>query len=520
MKLASLDLEVTNKFSKLFIDYIQENDSLKDYYNVFPHVENFEQLIKERKFSAENRKILCQTLDKQYTNISKSTSLELSLTQLAMPNTFTITTGHQLNIFTGPLYFIYKIITVINTSKVLKEKYPDYNFVPVYWMASEDHDYDEIKYFRLDGKKHVWETGQNGAVGRFDTKELSKLAQEIPGIPDFFKTAYKQGKNLAEAVQLYVNELFGDEGLVVVDADDTDLKRLFATVIEDDIFNHSAKKVVGDCTDKLEAIGYKTQVFPREINFFYLDDQLRSRIEYHDGLYKVLDTDISFDRETLEKLIQEEPERFSPNVILRPVYQEAILPNLAYVGGPSEVAYWFQLKPIFDHYKIPFPALMPRNFAMIVPKHVSNKIEKTGLSWEEMFKDKNEIFKHIAIENTDNKVLLNGQMNELVDLFEKIKAQAESIDPTLKAHVEAQSVRTQHKLEVIEKKFIRAEKRKHSDKINQIESVLSYLFPNGGLQERTDNFLNFYLANPQFVKNLTDQLDPFDYRFHIFDNGQ
>ena len=520
MKLASLDLEVTNKFSKLFIDYIQEKDSLKEFYNIFPKVENFEQLIKERKFSAENRKILCQALEKQYTNISKSTRLELSLTQLADSKTFTITTGHQLNIFTGPLYFIYKIITVINTCKVLKEKYPDYNFVPVYWMASEDHDYDEIKYFRLDGRKYTWETDQNGAVGRFNTKELFKLAEDIPGIPEFFKSAYKQSKNLAEAVRYYVNELFGDEGLVVIDADDSDLKKLFVPVIEDDIFKHSAKAVVGECSEKLESVGYKTQVFPREINFFYLDDQLRSRIEFQDGIYKVLDFDISFDQASLEKLIKESPEKFSPNVILRPVYQEVILPNLAYIGGPSEVAYWFQLKPIFDCHNIPFPALMPRNFAMVVPNHIFKKIEKTGLSWEEMFKDKNEIFKQIALDNTDNKVLLNGQINELVELFERIKTQAETIDPTLKAHVEAQSVRTQHKLEVIEKKFIRAEKRKHSDKINQIDSILDYLFPNGGLQERTDNFLNFYLANPQFVRNLIDQLDPFDYRFHIFDNGQ
>lgn len=520
MKLASLDLQVTNKFSGLFIDYIQEKDSLKDFYNLFPKTENFDQLIKERKFSAENRKILCQALDSQYANVSKSSALELNLTRLADSNTFTITTGHQLNIFTGPLYFIYKIVTVINTCKVLKEQYPNFNFVPVYWMASEDHDYDEIKYFRLDGKKHVWETDQQGAVGRFTTKELAKLAQEIPGMPEFFKSAYKQGKNLSEAVRLYVNELFGEEGLVVVDADDHNLKALLIPVIEDDIFNNSAKRVVGECTDKLEATGYKTQVFPRDINFFYLDDNLRSRIEYDDGMYKVLDTEISFDRSELEKLIKAEPEKFSPNVILRPLYQEMILPNLAYVGGPSEVAYWFQLKPIFDHHDIPFPALMPRNFGMVVPKHINNKIDKTELTWEELFKDKNEIFKQVAVDNAKDSVLLNGQMNELVELFAKIKKQAETIDPTLKAHVEAQSVKTQHKLEVIEKKFIRAEKRKHSDKINQIEAILAYLFPNDGLQERTDNFLNFYLANPQFVKNLLDQFNPFDYRFHIFDNGQ
>ena len=520
MKLASVALDKTNKFSSLFLDYISEKNSIKEFYTQYPKVDNFEEQIKNKKFSAENRKILCQVLNDQYQQLNILPQVQKNIELLENQNTFTVTTGHQLNIFTGPLYFIYKIVSVINICKQLAKRYPTYNFVPVYWMASEDHDFDEISYFRLNAKKYKWSTEQKGAVGRFDTKEIAQLANEIPGIPDFFKTAYKKSKTLAEAVRMYVNDLFEEEGLIVLDADDHQLKGLFKEVIKDDIFNNSAKSLVDECSKNIEEKGYKTQIHPREINFFYLENDIRERIEKVGDKFKVLDTTIEFDENEIAKLIEEEPEKFSPNVVLRPLYQETILPNLAYIGGPAEVAYWFQLKSLFVHFKTQFPILMPRNFAMVVPNHILKKVKKINVSWDLLFKDKNELHKTVVLENSTKKVMLNGQINEMVALFEKIKKQAEDIDFTLLAHVEAQSVKTKTKLENIEKKFVRAEKRKHQDKIDQIDSVLDNLFPNGGLQERTDNFLNFYLENPNFIRQLINDFDPFDYRLHILSNGE
>ncbi len=518
MKCISVDLAQTGKFSNLFLDYLKERPELKKFYNTFPKVENFAELIQKRNFSAESRKILCQVLNAQYQHLHKHDALNQNLQLLSDERTFTITTGHQLNIFTGPLYFIYKIVSVINTCKTLKVQYPDYNFVPVYWMASEDHDYDEINYFRLEGKKYKWETKQSGAVGHFEPLALANLAKEIPGMPSFFVEAYANANTLADAVLHYVNALFGEEGLVVVDADQHDFKSLFANVIQDDLTNHTAKGLVENASEALDKLGYKTQVFPREINFFYLDKNLRSRIEIQNGNYKVLDTELEFTPDEMDAILANEPEKFSPNVILRPLYQETLLPNLAYIGGPAEVAYWFQLKPVFDYFKVAFPALMPRNFAMIVPPHILSKIEKLGLSCEELFKSSPDLHKNVVVNDAGHKVLLNGQKEEFMLLFEKIKQQAATIDPTLVAHVDAQGTRTLSKLEAIEKKFIRAEKRRNSEKIGQLDAVLDYLFPNGGLQERSDNFLNFYRGDQQFVKKLIAQFDPFDFRFHILTN--
>lgn len=520
MRLEKVDFDSTNQFSKIFTDYIGNASQLRPFYSNPPKLDTFKDQFKTKKFSKEHRKILCQVLSEQYESLSPAEPVAHNIQALEESKTYTITTGHQLNIFTGPLYFIYKIVSVINTCKRLKKNYPEHNFVPIYWMASEDHDFDEISYFRLSGKKLQWKTNQQGAVGRFDPKELKDLIDSTPGIPDFFKNAYLKSKSLTDAVRQYVNHLFEDEGLVVLDADHSKLKTLFADVIADDLQHHKANELVNKQSDQLDAAGYKCQVFPREINFFYLKDDLRERIVEENGIYKILETDISFTKEEILEELENHPERFSPNVIMRPLYQEAILPNLAYFGGPGELAYWFQLKSVFDHYNTPFPILMPRNFALVIPEHIERKMKKAGVALLDVFTPKHELLKQLALKNAGNEVHLNGQKNDILDLFEKIKAKAATIDPTLAPHVEAQQTKTANKLDTIQKKFIRAEKKKQSDRMRQTEDILDFLFPKGVLQERTDNFLNFYLLDDRFINDLIDAFDPFDFHFNVLIYGK
>ena len=520
MRLEKVDFENTNQFSKIFTDYIGNASQLRPFFGKSPSLDSFELQIKEKQLSAAHRKILSQVLTEQYRALSPDQAVIKNIESLSDNNTFTVTTGHQLNIFTGPLYFIYKIVSVINTCKQLKAAYPDYEFVPVYWMASEDHDFDEISYFRLNGKKIQWKTDQTGAVGRMKPKELKSILDSTPGIPKFFKDAYLKQDTLADAVRAYVNHLFESEGLVVLDADDAQLKGLFADIIKDDLISHKANDLVNSQSQKLDESGFKSQVFPREINFFYLKDELRERIVEEKGKYRVLETDIEFTSEEIEKELAQHPERFSPNVIMRPLYQEVILPNLAYFGGPGELAYWFQLKSTFDHYSIPFPILMPRNFALIIPEHIQRKMKKAGCDHLDVFTPKHALMKQLALAHANEEIELNGQKKDILSLFEKIKTQAASIDPTLAPHVEAQQTKTAHTLEAIEKKFIRAEKKKQADRMRQTEEVLDYLFPGGVLQERTDNFLNFYLLNENFVRDLLDIFDPFDLSFNVILHGE
>ena len=217
----------------------------------------------------------------------------------------------------------------------------------------------------------------------------------------------------------------------------------------------------------------------------------------------------------MEKLIDDQPEMLSPNVILRPLYQEIILPNLAYIGGPSELVYWLQLKSMFGHFGIPFPILMPRNFGMIMDHVLVRKFEKTGLDLKDLFEEKNYLNNHWVLKNSTSNLTLGATINSFRAAFDAIRTQAAAIDPSLTAHVEAKGKQTLHNLEVIEKKMLRAEKRRHAEKLKQIETIKEALFPGGSLQERTDNFLNFYQPKASFLSDVKDAFDPFDYRMHI-----
>ncbi len=517
MRLTKVPFDQTRSFSDFFLDYISKKESLAPFYRRFPSLQNFKDQVTEKQklFSDDHRTTLVDALTHQYKNIPPTKEVADNINLLKEKNTFTITTGHQLNIFTGPLYFIYKIVTVINTCRQLKAQYPDYNFVPVYWMASEDHDYEEIKSFRLYGKKYSWNTTQSGGVGRFKTEGFKELLCSLPGDTTIFQDAYLKHDTLANAVRYYVNALFENEGLLVVDADDRALKSQFKQVMREDIFNQVTNKRVDETNDQLKQNGYEAKVLCRDINFFYLDNSIRSRIEKNKDNYQVVDTDITFTKRELEKVIDEEPEKLSPNVILRPLYQETILPNLAYIGGPSEIVYWLQLKGVFDHFKTPFPILMPRNFGLVIEAHIMKKFEKTGLTIDDLFQDKNYLFNHWTLKNSKHNLTVGTERNQIEVLYEDLIQRAGSIDKTLEPFVSAERKRSMKSLDKIEHKMLRAEKRVQKEKLGQIEAVKDTLFPNGSLQERTDNFLNFYQGDKDFIHKLIEQFDPFDFQMHV-----
>lgn len=516
MNVSQLDFRSTHAFSPFFLDYIEQKPELQKFYHRFPTKENFQSQLQEKSsFSKAHRDRLAQALTAQYSTLKIHEAVQKNLAALGNEKTFTVTTGHQLNIFTGPLYFIYKIVTVINPCAELQKQYPGYHFVPVYWMASEDHDYEEIKSFRLYGQKYTWNTQQSGAVGRFKLDELKKLANEVPGDVNLFKEAYGRNQTLRAAVRHYVNDLFGRYGLVVVDGDDRELKKGFSQVIEDDLFHHTASQKVEASTKELQQLGYHTQVNARDINLFYLDSGIRNRIEKKGDGFSVVDSSLMFSAEQIKSLINNEPEKFSPNVILRPLYQEMILPNLAYVGGPAELVYWLQLKTMFESFQVPFPILMPRNFAMVMDDATQRKFLKTGLELKDLFEEKNFLFNHWVAKNSQHDLSLGKELEKLKWLYQSVQHHAQLIDPTLAKLVAAKNKRAHDDLERIEKKMLRAERRKHEEKLRQIEAVKDALFPNGSLQERTDNFLNFYQRDSSFVDKLVQQLKPFDFRFNV-----
>lgn len=510
-----IDLRDAGSFSSLFLDYIDGKEELKSFYGLTPTKENFIEQIKRKNFDHAQRLALHESLTHQYGALEKSASVFNNIYSLQNENTYTVCTGHQLNIFTGPLYVIYKIISVINICKKLREEYPAYNFVPVYWMASEDHDFEEIASFNLFGKKHVWNTEQRGAVGRFRPQALNELLEMLPERVPLFEEAYLDHNTLAGSVRNYMNELFGQEGLVVVDGDDAILKKTFSSTMIDDLFKNHAKEIVDKTSSRLGQAGYKAVAYPREINFFFLNGMLRERIVKEGDLYKVLNSELVFTERELLDEIHDHPERFSPNVILRPLYQESVLPNVAYVGGPGEISYWLQFKDMFEYFGEAFPILMPRNFGMVVPKTITKKIKKLGLQTSDLFKPIDELKKAYLAGQHLNGDLFDIEKGVLREILHKIAEKVIAVDGSLKGFTAAEINKVDKVIMNLEKRVSKSHEANNEMAMNQLQSIKGKLFPEGHLQERHDNFLNFYFNDHKFIGDLLKRLDPFDFTFDV-----
>ncbi len=521
-----MDYDETRCFSSTIIRLLQKDKKLKPFINQFPSLNSFKSIIEQRSFKGD-REILKQVVSHQYQHISsQSSSLKNNISSLKENNTFTITTGHQLNIFTGPLYFIFKIITAINLAKKLKEEFPDQNFVPVYWMATEDHDFEEINHTYIGGKKISWKAQVSGATGRLNPKTIQQALNEYRGIlgatanaeklSEIVQQAYAEHQTLADATRFLVHAFFGEYGLVIVDADDLQLKKAFAPIIQQDIIEQNSFKLINQSSEKLAEIDIHVQVNPREINFFYLKDDLRERIVFEDGVYKVLDTEIEFTEPELKDEISIHPERFSPNVVMRPLYQEVVLPNLAYIGGGGELAYWLQLKSNFEFYKVDFPLLILRNSAMLADEKTKQKLDQLDFSFQEVFEGTETLKKRYVCGHSTHELNIQKEWIQIHHIFEALKERMQGIDPTLGPSTEAVEVRLKKAMDSLERKLMRAEKRNFAEAISSIERIKQTLFPGGGLQERKENFGSFYVKyGDDLIKTLVENLDPLAFQFTI-----
>ncbi|MGN6802314.1 MAG: bacillithiol biosynthesis cysteine-adding enzyme BshC [Ginsengibacter sp.] len=492
----------TGRFSKIVVDYVNSADALKDFYTHPVDIDGIKTAIVERKKFDTNRKVLVEEFSKQYEGIEVSEKLKANINALLDENTFTICTAHQPNIFTGHLYFIYKIFHTIKVADLLNKELEGQRFVPVFFMGSEDADLQELNHVVIGGEKYTWETKQTGAVGRMKVDDdLLKLIERIAGrlsvekygseLIELLKKCFIKNSTIENSTFLFVHYLFKDYGLLVLLPDNSAYKNQMKEIFEDDIFNHTSSEIVNTSSSKL-AENYKAQAYPREINLFYLKDNIRNRIVALGDHFVVHDTDIVLSKEEMKKQLKEHPELFSPNVILRGLFQEMILPDVAWIGGGGELAYWLQLKDLFNHYRVPFPLLITRNSFLLVDEKSQRLLEKLNLDAKALFRGKGNVLNDLVKNESNNVLTLQKQIKGFQSGYEEIKTIVGNIDPTLKEHTSALETKQMKKLSALEKKMLRAEKRKFAEQKNQLEKLYALLFPSGELQERVENFMLFY----------------------------
>jgi len=519
--------ELIEKFisrDRKVLKYIESFYSEK---SLIKHSEN-----KSKNFNKEKRQIFVKSLKSQYSKIDVSKNTLKNISSLLDSNTFCITTGHQLNLFTGPFMVILKIAQVISISKQLNNNIEKFKYVPVLWIASEDHDFEEIPEVNINHKSIKWEIDSNSLpVGEIEINNFDNILNEYKNllieydykekIEKIIDNSYKKGDSLSTSTIKFINSLFSDHGLIILDANNKDLKTLFKNQLKDEVENFSCKEKTSSQISNLKKDfkSFKVQVNPSDINFFKLTDKGRKRIRYEKESYNV-DDENSYKKEEILNLIDKSPELFSPNAIMRPLYQEIILPNVCYVGGPNELRYWMQLKTYFDKNKVQFPILKLRNSAYIIDSKISKKIKKSGIEINYFMGDLNSLINY-KIKNSSNlKLNFDSLRSNLISQFDELRKVSLKTDKSFIGAVNAQEKKQKKGIDDLEKKLIKAEKKNHEDEIQLVKSLYNYFHPKNINQERYLNFGNFYsYKGPLFIDYIVDKISITEDKILIIDLG-
>ena len=481
---------------RVFKALVTRDPNMRPFISAFPDREGFERVLTARTHPADRRKTLINVLETQHRQ-SDHAAVHANIAALADAKTFTVTTGHQLTLFTGPAYFVYKIAHAIALARDLHDLFPGYRFVPLYWMAAEDHDFAEINHVNTTRGKAEWPHDAGGAVGELTTEGLQQALNELATLLGW--TAEDERYTLlarslampdyASAARTWVEALFGDSGLLVLDASDRALKQLFVPYLCDDVRNQTGFKSVSEQSAAIEAAGFSRQINPREINLFYLSLGQRARIEAtEEGIYRAGSHEWA-STDALCADIAAHPEKFSPNVVLRPLYQEVILPNLCYIGGGGELAYWLQLKTLFTASEVAFPVLMPRQGVTVLNAKDALQAQEFGFWGDGLFAPIDAMVKTYLGQQHDDDIFFAATQAELKGMYARIAERLKAIDASLEGRALAVLARQEKELEGLEKSALKAHKQREEVMIHRIERVHAAVYPNGELQER---FLNYF----------------------------
>ncbi len=510
--------------------YIKEPQKLKNFFAWDADISSFGEIIKTKKEHKINRPLLVEVLKEQYAAFANVDTQIEKIELLNKDTTFTVTTAHQPSLLTGPLYYIFKIASVINLSKNLKTKYPEYDFIPIFITGGEDHDFEEINHIQLFDTEISWnnDSWKGGSVGQLTTEGLSQVIDEVSaklGNNSFgaewlrkeIEPLISRSKNYGEFARALTHKIFGQHGLVILSMDDQRLKDQFGPIIKKEIFEQPSVALIEQTQKELQSLGWKPQAHARNINFFYRTEDQRTRITFEENEYATVNGSKSWTKSELEKEINSNPQAFSPNVVMRPLYQESILPNLAYIGGGGEIAYWLERKSQFEHFEIPLPMLIRRSSAMFVNSAASKQLSKSKMAFENYFQQPDDLIKLYMKSNNESAYSLEEQKKGLRELMSVAVDKAKTADPTLEKLALAEVSKMEKGIDTIEKKISKAIKRKEEVELNRMSKIQQNLFPNNGLQERKQNF--FQIVNEYgfgILDQMIETLDPLEKQFTAF----
>ena len=505
--------------------YQNHYHDLKDFLSFPPTKEGLREAILQRQNYDVDRHLLHEIWKGQY--IASATELQLfNISKITEKTTFTVTTAHQPVIFGGPAYYFYKICSTIHLANSLNADFPEFHFIPVFINGSEDHDVEEIKKTYVFHNELIWDTLQHGPVGRFSTEGLdqvfgnfSHLLGHSPTanqIITIFQKSLQGATDYNTFVFNWVNAVFGKYGLLFLNMDNAHLKRNFLSIMRAEIFETPSQALVLETQNALEQFGFKPQAYAREVNLFYLSHQSRDRIIPEENNSYVIGSQ-HYSAEQLSEMLTAHPEHFSPNVIMRPLYQEFSLPNIAFIGGGGEISYWLERKQQFEHFGVFYPVLIRRNSFLLVPKNIQKTIEKLHLEISDFLLPEHEIITKylglVSAHSTD----LTEEENSIMNAFDAVAKKAGLVDATLEPFVHGEASKLIKGFSNVKHRIIKAAKSREETSINQIKNIHEKLFPAGGLQERKDNLFSFLVnqSDKDLLEEMIQMSDPMDKSFKV-----
>ncbi len=503
-------------FSPLFVDYVSDYDKVRDFFpGDVKDSASWEDAFVRVGSLERDRSGLVQILSRQNRDFHCGVQTLSNIDSLLNDSTYAVVTGQQVGLFTGPLYTIYKTLTAIKLARKLNEQYPGKQFVPVFWLAGEDHDLAEVSSVGLIDNQNNFRsleyvpealkgTTNPGAVGNIELDEgLGEFLESVTGVlvptefsekvMELFHTAYQKGMTYNKSFVHLMNDLLVDSGLIFIDPGDPEVKKVLSPVFEKEVHEASlTSQLMIERSAELER-RYHAQVKPKSINLFLLHKRGRYLIEQRNEGYGLKGSRQQFTREEMEEMLREKPDLFSPNVVLRPVCQDLLLPTAAYVAGPAEVAYMAQLGPVYDRFGVPQPLVYPRASATIIEDKVGKVLERFSLDVSDFYRDVELVKQQVAVQvsevNFDE--LFGGTKASLDDVLRSLGKGLEKIDPTLMGALKNAQEKIKFQVDALGQKAIAAQKRKDEITMRQIEKAAFHLFPGGVFQERQINVLHY-----------------------------
>jgi len=526
-----LDIRQLPGSSSLVRDYVHAFSRLSAFFAGDPHAPDaYRRQSEQRDARAYQRNELRDALLAQNEAWNVPPIVRQRIQELSEPRAVAVVTGQQTGLFGGPLYTLYKALTTLALAARLRGELGR-PVIPVFWMASEDHDVAEADHIQLLDRtgtlvtlRHTSWTSPLGfmpanlRLGPAILETLERVwdllpsTEFAPALREVLGQAFAPERTLAEAFARWMVHLLGESGLVLADGADPALKRLAARILrqEMDEAPRSSQCVLAT-REPLRALGYPVQIEARPdgVNCFLLREGRRGLTRDGEN-FRLRDGGQRIPAADLRRLAQEEPERLSPNVVLRPIVQDAIFPTIAYVAGPGELAYFAQLRQVYQAFDVHMPLIVPRATLTLVEPRVAQLLERFHLSLPDLTREPEQLASRVlrAQLPPDFEATLTKARDSVGEIFRGVAEAIAAVDPTLRATAGQTSGHIQGHLDQLERKAVQALKRREAETRQQVQRVREALMPGGKPQERVFPALPFLARyGPRLLDTIRAAID-------------